>query len=270
MNDITLVTMFYNIGRESWDLYPRKVAEYINAFEVFLNYDYNMVIFVDDRYYNQLNEKLQNSDFKHNKQLIPINEQWLFDNLWSWSRLDQETKIMNSKKYKSLVAHRIARSYPENINPSYTILTHSKIDVVNYVIENNLTDSKYLAWVDFGYFYDKTTAEFLPNDVLDINKLNTEKFNICLIQPITPLDKDYLFTLHYAPEKIGAYFFFGSKQIMKEFQQLSHKWLIKFQEEYNIADDEQAVWLQCYFDNPDLFELHNFGKWHQALREFSK
>lgn len=270
MSDITLVTMFYNIGRENWDLYPRKVKEYIDAFETFLKYNYKMVIFIDDRYYDQLNEKLQNSQYKDNKTLIPINEQWLFDNLWSWSRLDKEREIMESKKYKSLVQHRINRSYPENTNPLYTILTHSKIDVVNYVIENNLTEDEYLAWVDFGYFYDKMTSEFLPKDTLDINKLNKDKFNICLINYISSADREILYTLQTAPEKIGAYFFFASKSVHKEFQQLAHEWLITFQDHYNIADDEQAIWLQCYFDRPELFELHTFFKWHQALKVFSK
>ena len=272
MSDITLVTMFYNIGRENWGLYPRKVQEYIEAFSKFLDYNYKMIIFVDDRYYDQLQEKINSSKYKHTKKLIPINEQWLFDNLWSWSRLDKEKEIMDSIKYKSLVQHRIDRSYPENTNPYYTILTHSKIDVVNYVIDKKLSKDKHLAWVDFGYFYNKLSDEYLPADILDVNKLDKDKFNICLVNGISELyDSNILYTLQYAPEKIGAYFFSGSKTVLKQFQELAHSWLIKFQEEYNIADDEQGLWLQCYFEKPELFKLHNFyGKWHQALKEFSK
>ena len=65
MSDITLVTLFYNIGRETWGLYPRKVVEYLAAFETFLEYDYKMIIFVDYRYFDELNEKVKNSKFNN-------------------------------------------------------------------------------------------------------------------------------------------------------------------------------------------------------------
>jgi hypothetical protein len=268
MSDITLVTLFYNIGRETWGLYPRKVVEYLAAFETFLEYDYKMIIFVDYRYFDELNEKVKNSKF-NNKMLIPINEQWLLDNLWSWSKLEREAEIMQSTKYKTLVSHRIDRNYPENVNPNYTILTHSKIDVVNYVIDNDLTDDEYLAWVDFGYFYNKVNDEFLPKSTLDLNKFDLDKVNLCLINPIEERDKDIIYTLQYAPEKIGAYFFFANKSKFKEFQESCHRWLDTFQH-LGIADDEQGIWIQCYFEDPELFKLHVFYKWHQALKVFSK
>jgi hypothetical protein len=265
MNDVTLVSMFYDIGREEWELYPRKVQDYLTAFESFLRYDYKMILFVDDRYISALYDKCVGSNVK----LIPINERWLHDNLWSWSRLEQEKQIMNSDSYQSIVYDRIAKSYPENINPYYTILTHSKIDVINYVIDQHLSDDSILAWVDFGYFYNKTTSEFLPTGKLDLTKVDIDRVNICLINPIDDQDRDVFYTLRVAPEKIGAYFFLANRKNFKTFQQLCHKWLIKFQDEFNIADDEQAIWLQCYFDNPDLFKLHIFHAWHQALKRFS-
>jgi hypothetical protein len=265
MSDITLVSMFYDIGRENWNLYPRKVQEYISAFEKFLDYDYTMIVFIDDKYIDKLQEKVIGSKIT----LIPINEEWVMSNLWSWSRLDREKEIMSSFKYQSLVQHRIDKNYPENVNPLYTILTHSKIDVVNYAIDNNLIDTDYVAWIDFGYFYKKTSAEFLPTGPLDLNKFDLNKVNICLINSITDRDQDVIYSLQYAPEKIGAYFFMASKEKMQEFQKLCHKWLLIFQQN-EIADDEQGVWLQCYFDQPNLFADHVFYKWHQALREFSK
>lgn len=266
MGDVTLVSMFYDIGRKDWELYSRKVEEYFQAFEVFLKYNYTMIVFVDDRYIDQLYDKCLGSNIS----LIPINEQWLVDNLWSWSRLAQEQHIMQSVFYKSLIPHRIERFYPENVNPYYTILTHSKIDVVNYVIDKNLSQNKFLAWVDFGYFYNKISEEFLPNDILDLSKFNLDKVNLCLVNPIDKNDMDVIYTLQLAPEKIGAYFFLANTENFKQFQSLCHRWLIRFQEEYNIADDEQAIWLQCYFENPDLFELHTFFSWHKALKRFSR
>ena len=266
--DYCLVTFFYDIGRKNWKNYKRLSEEYIESFNILLKYDYNMCIFVDDRYYDTLKAKIENSKFKKNKKLYPINESWLNKNIWSWSRLGQEREIMLSDYYKNLVQDRINSNYPENTIPEYTILTHSKIDFVNYVIENNLYNANNYGWVDFGYFHNKNTKEFLPRNTLDINKFNINKINICLINDIDDQDRDIMYTLKYSPEKIGAYFFLGNKKTLKEFQELSHKWLIKYQS-LNICDDEQSLWIQCYFENINLFKKHIFYKWHSALTHFS-
>jgi hypothetical protein len=265
----TLVTFFYDIGRDSWSSYPRKAMEYINSFDMFLNYEYKMIIFIDDRYYDILKERVLKSKYPETKKLIPINENWFYENIWAWSRLEKEKAIMNSQKYKHLLIKRIENNYPENINPHYTILTHSKIDVVNYAIDSGLIEDDYVGWVDFGYFHNKSDERFIPNSVIDENKLDKERVNLCLINPIDDNDKGIVYTLLNAPEKIGAYFFWANKENMKEFQTLCHNWLDAFQT-MEFADDEQGVWLQCFFENTNLFKCHVFYAWHKALKEFSR
>lgn len=262
--NITFVSMFFDIGRDEWKLYPRKTEEYLESFNVFVKLNYKMIVFIDEKFYETLLEKTNGTNIT----LVPINQDWLNENIWSWSRYEREKEIMESDQYKKLLHDRILRNYPENVNPKYTILTHSKIDIVNYVTDNNLTDDEFIAWVDFGYFYNKTSEEFIPDGEFDTSKLDLEKVNLCLINPIDDNDKFVDYSLLYAPEKIGAYFFFGNKSILKQFQGMCHKWLDIFQQN-NIADDEQGLWLQCYFENPDIFSLHVFGSWHKALKVFS-
>lgn len=263
----TLVTLFYDIGREKWKAFPRSAEQYIESFDIFLKYDNKMIIFVDDRYFELIDSKVKKS--KHNnKKVFPINLNWLKTNIWAWGKLEKEKEIINNENYKNLVRNRVEKNYPENTDPFYTILTHSKIDVVNYAIESGMVDSNFVGWVDFGYFYNKSTPDYLPMGNFNSEKLDNDKVNICLIRPIEEIDKNIVYTLQNAPEKIGAYFFWANKHKLKEFQSLCHKWLDHFQS-VNIADDEQHLWLQCYFENPNLFKLHTFYKWHQALRVFS-
>lgn len=265
MNGVTLVSMFYDIGRESWGLYPRKVDEYLTAFEKFIEYNFNMVVFVDDRYIDKLYPKIQNTNIK----LFPINFNWMLDNIWAFSKIEKEKEIMNSSEYQSLVADRIKRNYPENVNPLYTILTHSKIDFVNFAIDYCLVDTETVAWVDFGYFYNKTSPEFLPNsNQLDLTKFDLDKINLCLINPLDDKDLDIRYTTLVAPEKIGAYFFLGNRSKLKEFQDLCHL-LLNWYQDNNLADDEQALWIQCYNQLPELFKLHVFGAWHRVLKEYT-
>ena len=65
-------------------------------------------------------------------------------------------------------------------------------------------------------------------------------------------------------------YFFGRKDKLLEYQKLYHETLNWFQNELNIADDDQHLALQCYFKNPELFTLHYNGDWHKALLYFQK
>ena len=266
---ITLVTFFYDIGRKDWKGFNRSVEDYLFAFTYFLKYNYKMIVFIDDRYYDKFIEYC-GSQLHDNIKVYKINKDWLYKNIWAWSRLKREKEIMQSESYKKMIPARIALNYPENTIPEYTILTHSKIDMVNYAIDNYYIDDEYVAFVDFGYFHDKHDDRFFPKAELDINKFDLDKVNLCGINSIDKQDKNITWTLINAPEKLGAYFFFGNKKNLKEFQLLAHKWLEIFQEEKNVADDEQHLWLQCYFEKPELFKVWTFGWWHQALRYFSK
>ena len=50
--EITIVTSFFDIGRENWDIYNRSVDYYLESFYNYLKLDYHMVIFIDERYIN--------------------------------------------------------------------------------------------------------------------------------------------------------------------------------------------------------------------------
>lgn len=258
------VTAFLDIDRSNWKTFSRSIDDYFKAFENFfpifekaLESNYFMVCFIDDKHF----ERIQNLNPPSNIIFIKIDEQYLDKNSVLWSRLKEEENIINSKEYKNLVNHRL--QFPENNNAKYTLINHCKIDFVNLAIKH--IKSEYYCWVDFGYLSKK---EKTPLEMLDINKLNKEKINYTILNAIRDIDRNYLYTLKYAPEKIGGFFFFGNCENMKKFQSLYHYVHLKFQN-LNIVDDDQFMVLQCYFENPDLFELH-LSEWHQALIQFQK
>lgn len=270
MSEVTLVTAFYDIGRSKWNSqFTRKSEEYIESFRVFLSYDYNMIIYVDDRYYEKLNKLVESSPHAKNKLLIPINENWMSKNIWTWTKLPREKEIMSSDNYRKLIPHRIAAKYPENVNPEYTIITHSKIDFVCKAIDDQMISTDIVVWVDFGYFYNKTQDKHIPKKRFDTSKLDLKKINLCGMNEITEEDRNILYTLTHAPVKICAYLFAGTKDKMKWFQSQCHEALEIYQDN-GLADDEQALWLLCYFSNKDEFKIHYFSEWHLGFNYFTE
>ena len=182
-----------------------------------------------------------------------------------WKTLKKEDQVMNSLYFKNIIGHR--HIYPEHSFPEYTLINHCKIDLICSLINSNKLDYEYYCWVDFGFFKLK---ENIPNKLLDINRFNLNTINYALINAVDERDKNIYYTLKYAPEKIGGYFFFGKKSKLKEYQKLYHEILDYFQTTLNLTDDDQHLVLQCYFKNPTLFTLHNLGKWHSIFVEYEK
>jgi hypothetical protein len=218
-----------------------------------------MILFIDEKHYHTLFDKIQefNTD-NNNIQLIQINEQFL-QQFNSWSKISKEREIMNCENFKKLIYHR--RHCPECYIPEYTMINHSKIDFVNYVIDNNLSNKDVFSWVDFGFF---SNEKLIPTRLLDISLFDLSKITYSLINSIEEFDNNKIYTLITAPEKIGGFFFIGDKHAMKQYQILYHK-MIDLYHSMNLCDDDQAVAIACYFKNKNLFSFtRNFG-WHKVF-----
>lgn len=267
MNNICYVTLFYDIGRGNWNnIFKRSFEDYYIAFEPYItlfnkdtcNGD-KLIVFIDKKYYDILKERIHGSNIL----LISIDNNFM-SNLYCWKTIYKERDIMSNKKFKIFLESRI--TCPEHSFPEYTLINHSKIDLICWLI-NNTSEFNYYAWVDFGFFKSK---DLIPSKLIDINKLQLDKINYTLINPIDENDKNILYTLKYAPEKVGGFFFFGRKDKLLEYQILYHEVFNWFQNDLKIADDDQHLVLQCYFKKSELFSLHCLYEWHKAFVHFQK
>lgn len=255
INNITLVSAFFDIGRDNFKNYNRSTDEYLKAFFNYLDMEYKMIIFIDDRYLHRVLEYYEKCKFK-NKKFVSINKQWLFNNIYAWKQLDKDTRIMTSEFYKTLVEHRIMMGKPETIYSEYNIVNHAKIDFINYAINNNYVDDEFIFWSDFGYYNSilDNKRESFPTNILDMKKLNPKKINCMIRDHILPEDSNMINILLSGKVALIGTFFGGPVNIMKQFQDLYHSCL---EELYinNISDDDQHVLLRCYLKNTDFFQL---------------
>ncbi len=260
------ISSFYDMNRDKWTHFKRSFNDYLLDFKPFINIftsptnQYEMVLFLDKKHIDPVTKLLK----PHTRiKLIEIDEEFMNHELPMWKTLPRERQIMNSLNFKSIIPHRLR--FPEHTIPEYSLINHCKIDFINYVIKEEISNAEYFCWVDFGYF---KKPENIPGNFLDINKLNKDKINYTLINRLDSRDRNIQYTLLNAPEKIGGFFFFGNRENMKKYQKLYHEVLDYFQNTLNIADDDQHLALVCYFRKPELFALHYTGQWHQALKYF--
>jgi hypothetical protein len=268
-DDITIITSFLDIGRGEWNNeWRRQPQYYIDSFLIYLRYPYRMVCYIDDRYIDDIIREYEKSEYR-NKQFIPINIKWLRENIYAWQNFEKEKEILESKEYETIINHRfkfmdmnrfdVNRNikgylFPENVYPEYNVVNHAKIDFIMHSIQNNYVNTSHVCWCDFGLFYSYHKDGIYPNGILDINKLNREKINICVTNDVTVNDTNMYYVLLYAPETFLGGFIFGKKELMEKLQIMYHECLDDLHNNY-ITDDDQHVYLRCYLKNPDLFEL---------------
>ncbi len=276
-NDTIIVTAFFDINRHTWKTCGRHPNDYLDAFKNILLVEKNIIAFIDEKYFNTdfiqtyiKNAKLLNRNKTH---FIKVNLEWLNKNSESWKKNHIAKKIMNSEEYIKKVQTRINDGTPENIFPEYNTINHSKIDFIKFAIDNNLLDNNDLiCWCDFGYYKSILHNNIIeyPYSNLDINKFNLDKLNFCLMTKITDNDKDCDYTLINAPPIFTGSFFAGKKEMMNKLYYLYHTCLDELYEN-NISDDDQHVFLRCFFNQPSMFELFlSENKWPQALCYFQK
>jgi hypothetical protein len=286
-SDITLVTAFYDIGRENWEEnFKRDVSFYIDSFFKYLDYDYKMICYIDDRHINKILEKYSQSNFK-NKLFIPINRKWLDENIHAWKNVERDRAIMENKEYQDLLkSHRLPKMYPygipesnlrnhlcpENVFPEYNVVNHSKIDFIVHAIKNGYITTKFTGWTDFGYFKTYHSDDSpLPSGTIDVNKLHPDKLIFNLRRQILEQDKDVYFTMIYAYELFIGAFYAGPTELMIPFQKLYHECVSEMLNK-SVTDDDQHVYIQCYIKRPELMHLNIFENqdWPKALIVYQK
>jgi len=257
------VTAFLDIGRDKWTDFKRPFSVYLDSFKhlvsLFINVEGGLlVVFLDS---TKQEEVLREVTINSNIVLIPIDEDFLSKHSPLWNRLDKETEIIQSPTFSNFIAHR--KKCPECHNPKYTLINHAKIDFIEIAI-NRYPEYDGFAWIDFGYFQPSIDR---PTNLVDLTSLDKNKVHYTLINPIDENDKNVLYTLIYAPERIGGFFFYGGRQALLEYRLLYHK-IHEALQLGNIVDDDQHIALRCVFANPTLFQLHLTGGWHRVFKNF--
>jgi hypothetical protein len=271
--ELVIVSAFLDINREKWSTgYKRTARDYILSFTNYFNYNTKMLVFIDDKYIDEIKETYNNS-LHNNTIFVPINNDWMTKHIYAWQQLGVSKRIMQSDKYTNLVKDRILCGNPENIYADYNAINHSKIDFICYAINNNLINrDTFICWSDFGYFNSilhNNHCEY-PLNHLDITKFNPNKLTFCLRNKLDNKDEDIIYTLVNAPETFTGSFFAGPYNLMLKLQKLYHTSLKELYNN-NISDDDQHIYLRCFLKEPNIFNLYlDSCQWPKGLCYFEK
>ena len=259
MNNITLVTGIWNIGRdelkEGWS---RPFQHYLDKFSQLLDVDANMIIFGDE----ELKDFVFSKRIRENTQFITRPLSWFRDNEF----FDMIQKIRTSESWSNQVGwlKESTQARLENYNP----LVMSKVFLLNDAKIMDQFNSEYLFWIDGGLTNTVHPGYFTHDKVLNKLSKHISKFSfVCF-----PYDAEteihgfeYNKLNSIAGDKVTKVarggFFGGPKDSISEINGIYYSLLKTTLEEGYMGTEESIFSIMCYkhSDIINYFDIESNG-----------
>jgi len=259
MNNITLVTGIWNIGRdelkEGWS---RPFQHYLDKFSQLLDVDANMIIFGDE----ELKDFVFSKRSRENTQFITRPLSWFRDNEF----FDMIQKIRTNESWSNQVGwlKESTQARLENYNP----LVMSKVFLLNDAKIMDQFNSEYLFWIDGGLTNTVHPGYFTHDKVLDKLSKHISKFSfVCF-----PYDAEteihgfeYNKLNSIAGDKVTKVarggFFGGPKDSIGDINGIYYSLLKTTLEEGYMGTEESIFSIMCYkhSDIINYFDIESNG-----------
>jgi protein YibB len=264
MNDITIVTAFFDIGRGDWTpdkglphYLQRTTKTYLERFGHMAKLENNMVVYTSKELLPEVEFLRQDRP----TEILTLD----FDNSFKELR-ESISKIQKDSNYQSKIDPMHVRN-PEYWSANYVLVNLLKSSFVNRAIETNLIKDDLVAWLDFGYCRDESTLNKVKKWSYPFNKDKIHFFNIkdfkegSYIQDIIANND-----VHITGPCIVA-----GKEMWPVLENLVYhntRELIK----NNLIDDDQTLLLMSYLAKPELFELHKVSNddWFIVFKDYNE
>jgi protein YibB len=263
MNDITIVTAFFDIGRGEWSpdkglphYLQRTNDTYLERFSNMAKLENDMVIYTSKEFVD---------DIKFLRQDRPT-QIFTLDFPNSFEKLRKEVqKVQKDPEYQAKINPMQVKN-PEYWNADYVVVNALKSSFVKKAIQSNTIDTDLVAWLDFGYCRDESTLNGVTRWQYPFDKEKIHFFNIknwvegTFIQDVISNNDVHITGPCIVADKkmwptLEALVYHSVEELFKS----------------NLIDDDQTLLLMAYLQKPELFELHrvNDQDWFVAFRSFN-
>jgi protein YibB len=248
MNDITIVTAFFDIGRGDWTpdkglphYLHRTTDTYFERFGHMAKLENPMVVYTSKDLVDRVKFLRQDRP----TDILTID----FPNSFNVLR-DEISKVQKNPEYLAKINPMQVRN-PEYWNADYVVVNALKSSFVNRAIQGELINTDLIAWLDFGYCREKSTLNDVKKWQYSFNKDKIHFFNVrdyvegTYIQDIISNN-----TVHMHGSMIVA-----GKEMWPTLEGLIHHSVNELLKN-GLIDDDQTLMLMSYLQKPELFELH--------------
>lgn len=258
MSDITIVTAFFDVGREKWrGKFKRDINTYIENFKFWARIRNELVIYTEKNVSEKIWEVRKNFGLEKKTKIIVIDDIMSLDT-------DIYMRMKRALSHPLAVKNRKRPNNPECYNYVYNYVMLLKAWVLQETVRRNLAKDM-IAWIDFAYNhggeYYTHAEEF---DFLWQYKFSSKIHFFSLNEP----DNIPIFEL---VKNMNTYFTGGFIVLpiclATELWRLYRESMIHLTS-VGMCDDDQTLMLMAYREKPEIFEIHHIDGWFEPWKKF--
>lgn len=258
--EVTIVTAFFDIGRENWQgKMQRSNEKYFEYFDFWARIKNKVIMYTEPQYREKVLAIREKYGLAGKTEVIPIENK---------AELDREVYEAMEKALKNPIAQsfRVERNHPEVYNPDYNYIMYLKYYFLSKAAKDGITGNM-CAWMDFGY---NKGGHFYTNvddfDFLWTTDLTSDKIHLFTFGAEEELWEFPIFEVVRTLEVyISGEMIIAPKTLAEDFRALCRRAELSLGDT-GLSDDDQTILLMAYRTRPELFELHQMLGWCDQMK----
>jgi len=249
INKTTIVTALFDIGRDKWEDYALSYNTYLFWMKNILNFNSQMIIFTEQKYYDFILSERKKVDHELKKTIIIVEE---LKNIDSYKMFYEKVKnLMESEEFKKKVQFKV----PEMTKPLYNTIIFNKLYFIKKCIEKKYIDTDLYVWCDAAVLREDKNLEYdrFPN-LEKLNKIDCEKITFFSHEEKFNIKNQYNHLLGQYRYLHGGCFFVPNNNsiyfLIDKFEKMIEKFL-----ELGYVGSEEKYFDFCYLENINNYNL---------------
>lgn len=255
MNEITLVTAFFDIGRKDFKAIPRSNDTYIEYFKFWARIQNTLIVYTEERYKEQIFHIRNEFGLADRTIIITINDLYAIE-----PKIYKNMKLISESEW--FISFRLMPRATSN-NPEYSYLVFLKTWFLADAVKRKLISNQ-VAWIDFGYNHGGTLYTEPKDFEFTWEYPFSDKIHIFYYKKIDT--KPIFETVRRLNDCIMGGLIILPRHLAGELWKLNRRSMIILNK-VGFSDDDQLLLLMSYRERPQIFELHK-SDWFLPLKEY--
>ncbi|MCE5286374.1 MAG: HtrL family protein [Pelosinus sp.] len=256
MEEITIVTAFFDIGREKWPGFERDNSKYVENFKFWARMKNKLVVYTDQETARQVQQIRESFGLKDRTQTVVVDD---------ITTLDPDIYQCMEKVLANELAIKFRRkpASPESYIAMYDYVMYLKTYFIVDAIERGLANGM-ISWMDFGYNHG---GKFYTNP-LEFDFLWQYDFSAKIhLFSIEPLDETPIFEIVRDMKiYISGGIVIAPAELWKILLPLVRRAIFSLAS-CGLMDDDQTLLIMAYREHPEFFEIHPIEDFFCPLKD---
>jgi hypothetical protein len=253
---ITLITCFYNIGRNNWKHSSRSNDVYFKNCENVMRQKYPLFIFTTEEYKERCLEirKKTDKEMKYTHIIIiPFEELYLFDRRNEIAAI-QQSNLKNIYPIQE-------RIQPEFCAPEYIIVINNKLKFMSRVASENIYKSEIFQWIDFGIHQNIVNSDMCDKIFCNIH-YQPRKIRLVGFLPISGVITNRIEFYNIHKSTVAAGLIAGDKDVIYKLADECEKEFTTIMQS-GLMNQEQYMLYYILCNRPELFDYSRINNWDE-------